>query len=126
MKATTKLRHSFSLNWIDTLDPDCYWTHPHGLERMILAFQFLVRTGAAISHPYGTSGPLDLLSKKPSCVNFSRVDPILSLDDLRSRFHWVLLCRMECAAVAKWKDANGIALDGMSRIPGRHFPPMNP
>lgn len=120
------MKSRFKIRWIDLLSPDCYWPYPYSLEQAILAMQFLVKTAhkAAI---YGKSGPVELLSKQPTCINFREINPIVSDEDLRRRFHFALLYAPYAAGrLHEWRWKNGIRLTDEKIITGSHFKPFNP
>lgn len=122
-----RLRRSFEIEWIDLLSPDCWWPHPYGLECALLAWSYLVRTASNEKYAkYGCSGAVDLLCKKPTCVNHIQTDPIVSIDDLRERFHWALLSQYDNPQTVAWKTDNRIGVTQTCEIPGRHFRPMAP
>ena len=124
-KNPQKIHTKFRVNWITLLEPGGYWLHPHSLEQALLIWSFLVKT--AYKHrEHGQSSPVDLLGEKPTCINSSHVAPISSLDALRKRFHYALLCRYSNKLTYDWRHDNRIDVTKSRIITGPHFTPFRP
>lgn len=116
------MRTRFKLQWLTLLSPEYSWDYPHGLERCLLAYAYLVRT-ANDFRVYGKSGPFDLLCKKPSCLNISTVDPILSRDDLRSRIQYAVLYGADRGAFKAWRKSAKVRVTDTVIVTGKHYLP---
>ena len=91
------------ISFIEFLRPCCHWPYPYTLEQAFEVFRWMVKTGA----PYGEfreRGPLETLSGKPTCIGFSRVEPITSIEDLRKRFHYALLDNYGGKTTDSWRE----------------------
>lgn len=116
------MRSKAKISFVELVRPDYFWPQPYTLEQAFGVLQWLVKTCS----PYGglrTSGPICTLSRKPTCVGFTSIAPIESLDDLRQRFHFALLSGTGGSETQKWRDAERVHI-GESRI--IRFPHHNP
>lgn len=118
-----RVQSRFKLRWIDLVRPGCYWPQPYSLEQALLAFRFLVWSADPFVK-YGRCGPIELLSKQPTCLNMSAVAPIHSLDDLRQRFHFALLYGLDC--YGQWRKISRVGVNEIRWIPGKHYEPFAP
>lgn len=116
MKSKTKIK------WINFLRPDCF-PYPYTTEQAFEVFKWLVLKWEKY-RDYGQTGAYELLSKNPSCLNFSSVHPITSINDLRSRFHYLFLYPHERPEITKWKVENGISIMGEKWIVFNHYTPF--
>jgi hypothetical protein len=117
-----KIRTKAKIRFIDFLRPD-FFPYPYTLEQAFHVFQWMVATGEKYTK-YSHSGVLDLLSMNPSCIGINPVRPIVSIDDLRRRFHYALLASHEVPLVAAWKQANGISIQAEKWILFPHYTPF--
>lgn len=122
------IRHKARYDFIEFVRPTSY--HSYTVEQQFGVLRWMVERAHAINPTkaetgrWGVSGPLELLSKKPSCVNHSGVDPIGSLDDLRERFHYALLSQYGGPSVVRWMSNNGICITGKKVIHFPHYAPF--
>ena len=114
----TKAKYRF----VEFIRPDCYWPQPYTLEQAFGVFAWMLRTGEGYGDQscWGRSSILSLLSGKPSCVNFSAVDPIRSVDDLRRRFHYALLSSCVGESLKLWRSKFDVRPDGNAIISFPH------
>lgn len=107
-------------DWIDFVRPDGYWPYPYTIDQAFGVFAWMMKTGSHTKHSttWGMQGVYELLSCKSSCVNFHSVDPIISLDDLRKRFHYAILGKAG-SSVQLWRQKYGILIGKRRQI---HFP----
>lgn len=117
------MRTKAKIRFIEFLRPDSFWPYPYTLEQAFHVFQWMVKTGTdetyRVDGQWGSSGPLELLSRKPTCVNHFAVDPITSIEDLRLRFHYALLSQYPNSGVLSWRKEEGIRIDSSRMI---YFP----
>lgn len=121
MQKPEKIRTKAKLRLINFLRPDCF-PYPYAIEQAFHVFQWMVLTGKDYTK-YGRPGVFELLSMSPSCLGFSSVRSITSLEDLRRRFHYALLSVTEMPLVAEWKRVNGISIEAEKWL---HFPHYTP
>lgn len=114
----TKTRYSF----IEFLRPDSYWPTPYTIEQAFGVFRWLAQTGYAYEDKtrWGVQNIFSLLSGNPTCVNFSEVDPIRSVADLRRRFHYAFLSSYLGPNLQRWREEHGIRPDGEKVIAFPH------
>ena len=108
--------------------PDCYWPAPYTIEQAFEVFRWMVRTGSAFERPtrWGRNGPIETLSCSPSCTGFGHVNPIVSLADLRRRFHFGLLsAHASSSGVDEWRAAENVRVDAEKIIAFRHHKPFS-
>lgn len=91
------------IKFIDLLSPDCVWPYPYTLEQALGVFQWMVKTGEEYNK-YNQSGVTELLSMKPTCINFSEIESITSVDDLQKRFHFALLSQDASSSAQEWRE----------------------
>ncbi len=106
---------------IEFLRPDGFWPYPYTLEQAFGVFAWMLRTGDKY-HDDGQWGRHDirsLLSCNPTCTNFSEVDPIHSVSDLRRRFHYAILGSHVGPSLCRWRSEHRILPSGQPII---HFP----
>ena len=116
-----KMRTKAKISFIEFLRPDSFWPYPYTIEQVFHVLQWMVKEARYYIHGRQYE-PIALLSCKPSCIFVSGIEPIVSVDDLRMRFHYALLGRVY-GNIAAWREDNGITIDG-SRI--LHFPHHGP
>ena len=107
---------------IEFIRPDGFWPQPYTLEQAFGVFAWMLRTGDGY-HDDGQWGRRDvrsLLSCKPTCTNYSAVDPIHSVADLERRFHYALLSQCATGALARWRKDHRIVADGEIIIHFQH------
>lgn len=118
-RAKTKM----TVRLIDLLRPDSYWPHPLSIEQAFGVFQWMVRTGAEFS-AWGRSGVYDLIQCKPTCIGADGAGPVVSIDDLRRRFHFAILSDHASDLARQWRSAAGVAVDSEPTIDFRHDAPF--
>lgn len=118
------LRTKAKISFVEFLRPDGYWPNPYSLEQAFHVLQWMVKTGHE-HQKYGRSGPIELLSKKPTCICFGEIDPITSIADLRSRFHHALLSKWAADQAKAWRAANQIDVQTTKILTFRHYPPFS-
>lgn len=108
--------------FIEFIRPTCYWPHPYTLEQAFGVFRWMVQTGKPFIDQgrWGQHTVKSLLSKKPTCVNFSYVEPIVSIDDLRERFHYAILSDYVGPQLRAWREKFRIRPDGEAVISFPH------
>lgn len=113
----TKAKYKF----IEFIRPGCFWPEPYTLEQAFGVFAWMLQTGKGYHDDgtYGRRAVYPLLSGKPSCANFSAVDPIYSVADLERRFHYAILGGYVGPNLGRWRKDNHILPDGERVI---HFP----
>lgn len=119
-----RLRTKARIRFVEFLRPDGYWPYPYSLEQAFHVLQWMVATGEKYTK-YGYSGVIELLSKKPTCLNASELLSIVDGADLRSRFHYALLSRTRNGFVQKWRIDNGISLDAEKILTFPHYDPFH-
>lgn len=121
-KVATKAKYRL----VDFVRPSCgYWPTPYTLEQAFGVFRWMIVTGKEYHQPttWGRSSVDCLLSCKPTCVGFSDVDPITSIDDLQRRFQYALLYDVaNGGSMARWRKENGVTLDSARVISFPHHP----
>jgi hypothetical protein len=113
--------------FVEFLRPDFYWPNPYTIEQAFEVFRWMVRTGTAYerSTRWGRNGPIETLSCSPSCTGFGYVAPIVSLDDLRRRFHFGLLsAHTTSSGVDEWRGAENTHVGAEKIIAFRHHKPF--
>jgi hypothetical protein len=121
-KPRGKLKRSAEIRFIEFVRPDGYWPYPYSTEQAFQVFRWMVTTGKEYTK-FGAPGVTELLSTNPTCLNFSRVHPITSREDLRKRFHYALLSNYGTPFVDQWRKANSISVTESRRL---HFPHYTP
>lgn len=127
MNMQTKVKIKF----IHFLDPELsYWPYPYTLEQAMGTFQWMIKTGEEYKKS-GFPGVIELLSMSPTCINCYRVDPIISTEDLRRRFHFALSGQYVSSSVEKWREDNIINYNSQrilyfphnkqGNLPQKHF-----
>lgn len=115
------MRSKVTVKFIDLIRPDCYWPMPYTIEQAFGIFRWMLETG----EPYRDRGDWGwhcvkgLLSKKPTCVSFSEIEPITSVEDLRDRFHYAILSQYVGPNIEAWREKYRITPAGKAII---HFP----
>lgn len=105
------LHNKVKIRFIEFLRPDGFWPHPYTIEQAFQVFQWMVRTGKKYQK-YGRPGVVELLSMKPTCSGFQSVYPIISLSDLRKRFHYALLSHHASDLAEKWRSECQVSVMG--------------
>jgi hypothetical protein len=118
-----RLATKTKIDLIDLVRPGGWGDSCLSVEKLFGVFQWMVKT-AHEAEPgqthWGSCGPLELLSKKPTCVNHYEVDPVSSLSDLSERFHYALLDGPPGPSVKKWRKDNGIDINATRWVYFRH------
>jgi hypothetical protein len=106
----TKATYSFA----EFIRPDCFWPHPYTLEQAFGVLKWMIDSGQGYfdATRWGTQTIEGLLSKKPTCTGFREIEPVISIDDLRERFHYALLSRNVGPNLARWRREQGIEVGG--------------
>lgn len=115
------MKSKATYKFIDFIRPGGYWPHPYSIEQAFGVFSWMLKTGESY-HDQGRWGRHDvrsLLSCKPTCVNFSEVDPIASVKDLERRFHYAILDDCVGPNLGQWRHNFGVTPTGRAII---HFP----
>jgi hypothetical protein len=118
-----KLRTKALIRFIEFVRPDSFWPQPYSLEQAFHVFQWMVRTGKEFSK-YQRSGVFDLLNKKATCCGAWNIDPIISVSDLRERFHHALLSAYGSELVSQWRKKNNICITEKKWIAFPHYTPF--
>lgn len=114
----TKAKYRF----IEFVRPDGWWPQPYTLEQAFGVFAWILKTGSKIydQSGWGRRDIRSLLSCKPTCVNFSEVEPVVSVQDLERRFHHAILSGFVGPNIRAWREKLGITPDGEAIISFPH------
>ena len=121
------IRTHIDIDWTELVQPHPSVPVPVAFE----VYRWMVTTGREFSR-WGWPGVLDLLTKKPSCINHSVTDlaPVTGAEwweDLCERFQYAILhCwpRSPNGLAEKWREQHGIRVYNTSRIEIRHWRPL--
>lgn len=115
------MKSKATIRFIEFIRPDSYWPYPYSLEQAFSVFQWMLKTGEDYQDHgrWGSQNIKSLLSCKPTCTNFSEVDPIRSVDDLQRRFHFAILSNSCGQRLKEWRETFRVTHDGCRTI---HFP----
>lgn len=120
METQKHTQSRFNVSFIDFIRPDSFWPYPYSIEQAFQTFRWMVETGNEYRGQAGRysaqNGVRELLSKKPSCLEFRAVSPITSLDDLRERFHYAILSNHGHPTVDQWRNDFDVLPTGKATI----------
>lgn len=122
------MRSKAKISFIEFIRPGSCWPYPYTLEQAFGVLQWMARTGRKYSRKieWGYHGPIEALSCQPTCRSFCSVSAITTIADLRERFHYALLTNYdESGAIAAWRNAERITLDGKRILTFPHHEPFS-
>lgn len=114
--------------FVEFVRPDGYWPQPYTIEQAFEVFRWMVKTGRPFERPtrWGQNGPMEMLSCNPSCTEHHHVTNVLSIEDLRRRFHFALLSAYGTSSgVQEWREAENIKIGAERIIAFRHHKPFS-
>lgn len=113
------IRTKATYRMIEFVRPDCF-PYPYNLDQAFGVFHWMLKTGAKFCDDsrWGRQNVLSLLSCKPSCVNFSQVEPVTSVADLRQRFHYAILSGSVSVgpSLTRWRELLKVTPQGVRTI----------
>lgn len=121
-------RRSFEAPLIELLRPFGYWPQPLSIEQAFELFRWMVATGASKPEytsqlQWGRAGVPELLSSS-SGLSHDRVEPIVSIEDLRRRFHMAILARPQSRGQELWRQEHDIGPTSVVNVPSPTFKPF--
>ena len=123
-RARTRRRARIEL--IEFLRPDYYWPNPYTLEMAFQVLRWLIKSatgGGYVTQHQGHRTCAVGLMGGVGAVN-GACKPILSLADLRSRFHAAILGATRYRPeVQRWRTDKGISADAVLEMDIRHYSP---
>ena len=128
-KSTAPLRQRARYDFIELVRPDGY--DVYSIEQQFGVYRWMVATAKAVvaakqeTGRWGVSGPVALLDMKPTCIdNYYGPEPIVSLDDLKRRFHYALLSREAGPSAWRWRKENAITVSASRILSFPHYTPF--
>lgn len=120
------MKYKAKFDFVEFVRPDYYWPSRYTIEQAFGVIRWMAETGAAFQHSerWGRRGPIEALSKKPSCCGFSSVTPIRSIEDLRQRFHYAILSGYGGSGLNDWREKYDIRCGGSQTIAFPHYKPL--
>lgn len=122
-----RTRRSADIALIELLRPDHAWPWPYSIEMAFQALRYLIASASGgeyvTQHQWYRSCAVGLMGGAGAENGGCR--PVMSLADLRSRFHSALLAR-DFDEVARWRADKGIHVDAVINMAFRHYKPLSP
>jgi hypothetical protein len=124
------LRQMARYDFIDLVRPDSFEHYTveqrFGVFRWMVATAMKVRATPAETGQWGVSGPITLLSMKPTCIDdcCHGPEPISSLADLKGRFSYALLSAEAGPSAVRWRLESRIAVTERRHLAFPHYTPF--